>query len=591
MAEVDPLTGSPLSRENRNSLFRSSTVPASTFRGTDIGAKSELVEQSKKFVEIQQQNQTVLGTIQQQFQNLQNQINLLSQGINTISGLIQKDTESEQNLLQQQQEQETRNYQRKLRIGRENELEQKIENALVEPVATLTNKVENIFGRVGSALSTLFLGWLGIQGIKALQAWRDKDNSALEEIKNNVLKNIGFGIAAVASIKLGLMAVSSALTFVIRKITGLIFNAIRLPFQIAARGARTLAGNLFGRPSAAPAAAPAAAAGRGGTVSSPGAAKPPSAPKGAKPGGIGSPWFAGGLSLFSNLLEGRGLGESATIAGGGMVGGKIGAKTGATVGSVLGPKGALVGGFAGGIAGFLGLESATKNLFDRFSGRDQDTQDKGQQYQTLPTLSSPMESMVTPPAPILPSPGDSSQTMVEPSTPMAPPPSINAEVPFTGVPPEDGEKYEPKSPMMPSETNLRLNISEKASEEKVDKSKNFYQSNFEEGSIKDDISSTLMGDKTSFESLTSAISPIVKEIDTEKYFELKPEQLESVPIKPLNIRPLEDPAPNVIVAASPQKKKIEAPGPTVKTDVPLISPSNPDNFYVLYSQLHYNVVM
>jgi hypothetical protein len=589
MVEVDPLTGSPLSRENRNALFKTSTVPASTFRGTEISAKGELAEQSKKFVESQQQNQTVLTNIQQQFQNLQNQINVLAQGIDNIYKLIQSDSQSEQNLLAQEKQQETRNYQRQLRIGREDELEQKIENALVAPVTSLTNKVENIFGRVGSALSSLFLGWLGVQGIKALKAWRDKDSNALEDIKNNLLKNIGFGVAAIAAIKLGLFGVKSALSFVIRTITGLIFNAIRLPFRAAARGARSLASGLLGRGAAR--TPPPTSGSAAASAARPSAARKPSG------GGL----LAGGLSFGLNLLEGKGVGESATIAGGGMVGGKLGAKTGATLGSVFGPKGALVGGLVGGISGFFGGEQFGSEVFNFFSGgeKNQDNKDNKEQYQpnapmqpllnpdirelsntaNIPPISSPTESMITPSAPILPSPSGT-ENMAETLTQMAPPPSINLEVPFSGVPPEDDQKYEPKASMMPTENNLRLNLDQRDSQQK-----------FDEKIDKDEISIERMDNQISFKDAQLGKPSLIQEIDTEKYFELKPEQMESVPFSVANIKPLDEPKPNVVIASAPQQKQIIEGGTITKTDVPLISSSNPDNFYVLYSQLNYNVVM
>jgi hypothetical protein len=591
MAEVDPLTGSPLSRENRNAFFNTSTVPSSTFRGANIGAKAQVAEQSKKFVGSQQQNQTILANIQQQFQNLQNQINSLAQGIDNIYKLIRADSQSEQNLLAQEQQQETRNYQRQLRIGREGELEQKIENALVAPVTSLTNKVENIFGRVGSALSSLFLGWLGVRGIKALQAWRDKDNDALENIKNNILKNIGWGVGAIAAIKIGLFGVKSALSFVIRTITGLIFNAIRLPFRAAARGASSLG---------------AALAGRGGARTPPTSGSAAAASSSAKPrsSGGGLNLLAGGMSFISNLIEGKGVGESAAIAGGGMVGGKVGAKTGATVGSILGPKGALAGGVLGGIGGFMMGENFTEQVFNLFSGgeKNQDNTDNKEQYQPNAPISSPTESMVTPLAPTLPS-LSGAENMAETLTQMTSPPKTSSEdFPYTvidvidEVSTRNAEKYEPKLSMMPNENTLKINQDANKSEEKIDNTKPLYATNINAGYFDPEFSNKAFSSDTqlSLDKIFSSNIPSLSStegINLQTNFELKPEQMESVPFSVPNIRPLKEPQPNVIVASAPQQKKIEVPGSVTITDVPLISSSNPDNFYVLYSQLNYNVVM
>ena len=52
--------------------------------------------------------------------------------------------------------------------------------------------------------------------------------------------------------------------------------------------------------------------------------------------------------------------------------------------------------------------------------------------------------------------------------------------------------------------------------------------------------------------------------------------------------------PNVIVATDTNtgaNKPRKSSGTPANSDVPAIPSSNPDNFYILYSQLHYNVVM
>lgn len=61
-----------------------------------------------------------------------------------------------------------------------------------------------------------------------------------------------------------------------------------------------------------------------------------------------------------------------------------------------------------------------------------------------------------------------------------------------------------------------------------------------------------------------------------------------------NVGELAEPKTSVIMApaAQNQPQKSSSPSlPTNGTNVPLISSSNPDNFYVLYSQLNYNVVV
>jgi S1-C subfamily serine protease len=60
-----------------------------------------------------------------------------------------------------------------------------------------------------------------------------------------------------------------------------------------------------------------------------------------------------------------------------------------------------------------------------------------------------------------------------------------------------------------------------------------------------------------------------------------------------SVGPLPEPEPNVIMMPSAPAASQNPPmvPSSSGTDVPLINSANPDNFYVLYSQLNYNVVM
>jgi hypothetical protein len=70
-------------------------------------------------------------------------------------------------------------------------------------------------------------------------------------------------------------------------------------------------------------------------------------------------------------------------------------------------------------------------------------------------------------------------------------------------------------------------------------------------------------------------------------------QIQGQPTQTPKIEPLAEPKPNVIIAGGAQDKTQVVPMGQKQplTDVPFIPSGNPDNFYVLYSQLNYNVVM
>ena len=70
-------------------------------------------------------------------------------------------------------------------------------------------------------------------------------------------------------------------------------------------------------------------------------------------------------------------------------------------------------------------------------------------------------------------------------------------------------------------------------------------------------------------------------------------QTTRIPSAVFNLGPASEPTPNIIykkVGSSAQQQSGAAPTGGSVNEVPAISASNPDNFYVLYSQVNYNVV-
>ena len=70
-------------------------------------------------------------------------------------------------------------------------------------------------------------------------------------------------------------------------------------------------------------------------------------------------------------------------------------------------------------------------------------------------------------------------------------------------------------------------------------------------------------------------------------------QTTRIPSAAFNLGPAPEPTPNVVyrkVGSSAQQQSGAAPTGGSVNEVPAISASNPDNFYVLYSQVNYNVV-
>jgi hypothetical protein len=155
----------------------------------------------------------------------------LNNGLGTVSNLIQQDSALEKQQEAAKAENERKLLERNIRLGKESQLEQKITNALVAPVQALQQKVGNIFGRIGEALTILFAGWLTNQGIEALKAASEGNKEKLEEIKDNVLNGIGDAVKVFTAIKVGFDLVIKTITGVTGRIAGFVTRLALAPIK------------------------------------------------------------------------------------------------------------------------------------------------------------------------------------------------------------------------------------------------------------------------------------------------------------------------------------------------------------------------
>ena len=100
------------------------------------------------------------------------------------------------------------------------------------------------------------------------------------------------------------------------------------------------------------------------------------------------------------------------------------------------------------------------------------------------------------------------------------------------------------------------------------------------------------------DSQAAAVTPQGQPTDYSSVFsgqaQIQPLKSQESQQKMQSVGPLPEPQPTVVMAPSPPAPVQSAPsggGGGPANSVPAISSSNPDNFYVLYSQAHYNVVI
>jgi hypothetical protein len=542
---INPITGSPLSSEQRKALFRRAVAPSSIL--AKGGALVRRTDDSSSLVVAQTQQIT---SLQDQINTLRVEVSTLNTGLTSINTIIQRDGILEQQRLKGEQEAERRNLEQQVRVGKENELERKIQSALMVPVVALQKKVTNIFGNIFGALSTLFMGWLTNKGIETLKALDEGNKEKLEQIKDTVLKNIAYAIGGIAAIKIGF-------GLIIRSVIGLTARISAIAVRLALAPFRFLGSQLSKIPGAV------------GGLFGGGGKKPPAPPKVKPTASGGNLW-----TRATNFFKGAGAATKGATAGAVKTGGSLISKLFAPVNIGISAyrfsQGDLVGGSLSALSAIpgLGLPAVGVDIareFGAFEGTFLGKNEKAKQSQSkqepVPSAA-PQTTMIPQASELSLSPPQESTSRQEPASMAAPQTTMMSQV---GTTQEPGSLAAPQTTMMPLESELMLSpqSQESVSSFQQEAGKNMMQMNIDA--------------KKSY-AMPSLISA---------------DQMQNIPTQSPNIGSLPEPEPNVVMLPAPQSKRRQsmiAPS-SAGSDAPLINSANPDNFYVLYSQLNYNVVM
>jgi hypothetical protein len=500
---------------------------------------------------------------------LRTETTTLNQGLVSITNLIQQDS-----ALEKQQEAEKAESERKLaetnvRLGKESQLEQRITNSLVTPVQALQQKVGNIFARIGEALTTLFFGWLTNQGIEALKAASEGNKEKLEEIKDNVLKHIGFGVAAIGAIKIGFDLVIKTITGITGKIGSILLKLAKAPLKLlrSALQAAPIIGPLLGGPK-------------------PGGPKPPAGPGAKPPGGggmlRGARNFIRGLAgplLAGTALTGLDIaqGEDPGRAIAGAVSGMATSTLAFAGGSLIPIPGSGV------VAGALAYEPGAdfgKGMYDKFFGKSETPQAK-----VSPTT--PMAGNPKPAPSTIVGPAEADVKISQPQTSAEPQNSMLSQ-PISEAAPIS----EPQTPAIPPPSPEMVKNFEMAWKYKDNSMfRGRIESAWNNMTYEQQQQAKIWAKSTGKEWTEMKLT---EKPPTVQAVPLPSAQVQPLPKPTQNVGELTEPAPNVIMMPSGQSNNQQSSisqAPTNGTDTPLISSSNPDNFYVLYSQLNYNVVI
>ena len=581
---VDPTTGSYLSSERRKALFRFGRSRISSNKvfggggaivpirsGPDPESLSIAKTETSAIVSLQKQvndltirnnqllaNFATVGILQKQLDILKVSVTDLGGKLQQISGLISTDTKLEQQETAQEQERDKKIVQKSLREGKESALEKAIQSALIAPAAAIAERAQSVLGSLMQFFGTLFVGWLTDKGIKTLRALTSGNTKKLEEIKDNVIKNLGIIGGIFLVMNLGIFRVIGSIirlgaligNFVLKNTVGRLFAA---------------AGSLIGLGGGA------AAAGAGGAGGGGGGGKP----GGGKPGGGIGGLIGKGLTIAGGIMD---------VASGQNIDATLAAGAAFAPGALKIPFGLAYG--ADAIAEMFG-----GNLFGKNPNEPQTPQTQPQpQPQNKPspntqTTSQPTLKPQTPP--VLPT--------AQPQTPVIPASQTSQQQTTTTAPAQPSSELVKKFEMAWQYRNnpmargrIEGEWSKMSPEQKqmaVDwaKSKGYDWNEMRlQSPPAASATSTAMGQQVNATQAPPQISPL-------------PTQVQKVDTVPFNIGPEPEPKPNIVYTRTSSGQQNPVQGQPLKqgeaSEVPMISSSNHDNVYILYSHVNYNVVM
>ena len=561
---VDPITGSPLSKEVRQAIFNKTRISGTAFNRDSF--ISQYVNDNKQKLELIQTNQESLIGVNTQINNLNQQIVTLNAGLTTIAQLLEKDAAGDQARLNADLEKNRRYTEQEVRVGKENEIENRIQAALVVPVQKLAPKVTNMFENIKRSLLFLFTGWLTNEIVKYFDAQNEGDTDKLTEIKNNILQKLGIAGGVLFAINGGIGLAIKLIVGLTGKILSLIGKVITAPFVSGINAIRRLVG---GNKKPVPSSS-----------ASPKSSSTPKPTSGffSKATSIASNAFtlaAGGIDFLGRKSEG----QTNLQAGAGSVSSMAASSTAMKVTSKLPLPGIVKFPLTIG-AGMLGWGMGGK-LSDTMTGANNTEKSEPS---TTSTAANSTTTTSNPPNP--------TSNTVTPVTPPLSTPLIKSQ----SSQPSQETKIEPQENLMKSQPSLVI------PEEKVKQYERAWQykdNPLARGKIESAWSKMSDDDKQQAKQWAESKGYDWSKMRLEEpkvTTQTKEPEISAVTKEVPKIDVLPEPKPDVIVAQQPQPKQQVSTQSQPNydesvTDVPLIKSSNPDNFYILYSLLNYNVVI
>ena len=198
MAPNSPILGS----QTRQNVMSGQAGISAQNVGAAINPQPISSPEDIQALQVTQQNQVQIQSLQVGLNGIQNQLATLNTGLTNISTLIQNDTAAQQQILLDQQNKEKILDEQKVRAGKESEIEQKITQTFEGAATRINQQLTGLFGRVNTALMFLLGGWAINKWSELINAEQQKNTELVVDIKRSILdgiRNFGTGFILLKS--------------------------------------------------------------------------------------------------------------------------------------------------------------------------------------------------------------------------------------------------------------------------------------------------------------------------------------------------------------------------------------------------------
>ena len=210
MAPNSPILGS----QTRQNVMSGQAGMSAQNVGAAINPQPISSPEDIQALQVTQQNQVQIQSLQAGLNGIQNQLTTLNTGLTNISTLIQNDTAAQEQILLQEQERQRRLDEQNVRSGKESEIEQKTQSAFEVSASRVNRKLTDLFGRVNTALMYLFTGWAINKWSDLITAEQQNNSELVLDIQRSVLNGVRNSVIGYSIFKAGLLGgITNVLSF------------------------------------------------------------------------------------------------------------------------------------------------------------------------------------------------------------------------------------------------------------------------------------------------------------------------------------------------------------------------------------------